>query len=192
VIIPVGFAQVNLQWEWLAGGHHAECAYGIAVDDVALGPVEVAATIGGIYTAVGMDGVQSSAISLVNVHVKFGPNETGGAADVAAGIDGALSGAGVTPNTSLLVHKRTEFGGRRGSGRFYWPGIEEGVVGATGLLSTEAHDTFQGLFEDFLNAHVDASVPVYLLHGDEVAGPHAVVSVGVDNLVATQRRRLRA
>lgn len=107
---------------------------------------------------------------------------------------GGRSGASVPPNVSLLVHKRTARGGRRGRGRWYIPWLllttqvaEDGTLnaGVIGPLQTAMNTT--------LTALTTNNVPMCVLHepGTTAEGaPNVVTSLTVSNIVATQRRRL--
>ena len=198
MLIPDGYAQVNLHWTWTATAQVAEVAFGVALDDIALTPASVAAFVFSAYDSAGLDQVNTPAITLDNIHVKFGPNETGAAADAPQASPGVLTGNSVTPNVTLLIRKNTLHGGHRGRGRMYWPGIQEGVVDDYGQVDSGAVTTFQSKFDDFLTALIATNTPMYVLHAapttehpEEPPAPFAVDNLQVMSTVATQRRRLR-
>lgn len=190
MIIPDGYAQVNLKWTWSTSGQTAEVVYGVAVDNDALDVFAVASAVADAYDAAALASVQTGAITLTSILVKFGPNDTGPSTEFAQSVDGTLSGNAVTPNNSLLITKATLHGGRTGRGRMYWPGTQEGVWDDYGHLDSGAADTFQSKFDDFWTAHVSADIPMYLLHADSGPDPFAVSVLIVRPLIATQRRRL--
>lgn len=191
MIIPESLAQVNLRWSWPVSGQTAECAFGVDNEaslfdaDVIADKVETAYNAGDLRT------VQVTTIRLVSILVKLGPNETGASFEKLTSQPGTLSGEGVQPNTSLLITKQTSFGGRRGKGRLYWPGIQDGVIDPYGSLTSGTASTFQTKFTAFLTGLSTADIPMSLLHADPGHSPYLVTSLVVQNLVATQRRRLR-
>lgn len=189
MIIDAGFAQANLIWSWPTSGQRAECTLGLTLPSTPPTPEDAAQSVLDSYDAAAMAQIQTGVITLVGVHVKFGPNDTGGAFDLPADIDGTLSGNSVTPNVTLLVKKLTTAGGRAGRGRFYWPGIQEGVVNDYGVLDSGAKDTFQGLFDDFRSSLLGFDLIPTLLH-NSAETPDAITAFEVQTLVATQRRRL--
>lgn len=95
------------------------------------------------------------------------------------------------PNVAILVQKRTPLGGRRNRGRFYLPFMlsqddleENGIIGTVALTATQTE------CNDFLTALQTADIPMFLLHSDG-GSPTVVTSLVVQQLAATQRRRLR-
>lgn len=94
-------------------------------------------------------------------------------------------------NCSVLVHKRTATGGRRGRGRMFVPPFRplENAVGATGVITAAALATIQGWFTTLYGQHT-----WFLLHDNGTLlppAPTAITSFQVDPIIATQRRRLR-
>ena len=190
MIIPDGYAQINLKFLWPDSSQRAEVVFGVALDDVGLDPHTTAQAVQNAYGDAGLEQVQGEDISLDTILCKFGPNATGGSFELGVGQAGTLTGGLTTPQNSLLVSKVTLHGGRHGRGRSYWPGTQEGVWDNFGNLDAGARETFQSKFDDFVTALVSADIPMYLLHGDDVTTPFAVTSLLVQPLIATQRRRL--
>jgi hypothetical protein len=105
--------------------------------------------------------------------------------------------AGALPqNSAFLIQKRSSLAGRRHRGRFYLPGVGEGGTSPTGVLS--APDVV-GINQDlaaWLLAIQSSSYAseMVILHSTGISGapsPTAVVSLNVDEVISTQRRRLR-
>ena len=192
MVIPDGYAQVNLKFAWPTTQLKAEVVFGISLPDSSMSVTDAANAVETAYLDPPMTAVQSHFCGLETILVKFGPNDTGPSFELPASHGGDLSGQGVTPNTSLLVKKSTAVGGRRGRGRIYWPGIEEGVIDAFGNIDPTAQSTFQGLFDGFRTALSSGDVPMVVLHADTGFTPHLVEDLIVQNVAATQRRRLRS
>jgi hypothetical protein len=107
-----------------------------------------------------------------------------------AAAGGTVGGGSVPPNSAYLLKKTTALGGRKHRGRSYIPGVPREWVDGSGAIST-THQTAVNnaalAFLDFLGA-VDCSMQ--LLHtGTET--PDEVISWNCQQLLATQRRRLR-
>jgi len=103
---------------------------------------------------------------------------------------GTVGGGSVPPNSAYLLKKVTSLGGRKHRGRSYIPGVPREWVDGAGAIST----THQVLVQNAANAFLDflggLDVSMQLLHtGPET--PDEVVSWVAQQLLATQRRRLR-
>ena len=190
MIIPVDYAQVNLQWTWTASGQTAEVAFGVQVVDPSDTPQDVATAVINAYTVNTMASLQVSKLSLTNVHVKFGPNDVGASLDNPVSIVGTATGEGLAPNSALLITKNTAFGGRKGRGRMYWPGIQDGTIDDYGLVTTASFATYQTKFTAFLASLVGSNIPMVVLHGSNPPLPYLVTTLAVQHLMGTQRRRL--
>lgn len=192
MVIPDEYGQVNLGFNWFTTQLRAEVVFGISRADLSNNVETVAGLVEEAYLDGDMRGVSSHFITLDNIHVKFGPNDTGPSFDLPVSHESTASGQGATPNTALLVKKNTAVGGRRGRGRMYWPGIEEGVIDAYGNIDPTARDTFQDDFTNFLESLSGSSIPMVVLHAQSGFTPHLVSSLAVQSVAATQRRRLRS
>lgn len=100
-------------------------------------------------------------------------------------------------NCAVLIRKRTDTAGRRGRGRMYVPGIQESNVGTTGVIVSGLRDLWQTAADDFLTGlqALTSVQDMVVLHNVEGIGteppPSPVLSLTVDEKIATQRRRLR-
>lgn len=103
-------------------------------------------------------------------------------------------------NIAVLIGKRTNVGGRQGSGRLFWPSSLDTDTNGVGELSATALAVFGNGFTAVLDKHEPpASTPfnvdgMYVLHNvppNVVPPPARVEFLQVSPLVATQRRRLR-
>lgn len=190
MIIPVDYAQVNLQWTWTASAQKAEVAFGVQLVDPSDTPEDVANHVQNAYTVNTMASLQVAKLSLTNIHVKFGPNDVGAAFDLPSSIVGTAAGEGLAPNSALLITKNTAFGGRKGRGRMYWPGIQDGTIDDYGLVTVASFASYQTKFTAFLSSLVGSNIPMVVLHGTNPPLPYLVTSLAVQHLMGTQRRRL--
>ena len=190
MIIGEGQAQINLKFLWPTSGQRAQVVYGVHNTLADHTAEEVATAVLAAYDDNGMAQIQGGSIKLDTILVKLGPNDTGNAFEIGADIAGTLSGTLATPQNSLLVTKVTAEGGRKGRGRMYWPGTQEGVWDNYGVIDNAARATFQSHFDDWFDSHTAAELPMALLHGDPDTPSSTITSLLVRNLIATQRRRL--
>jgi len=95
-------------------------------------------------------------------------------------------------NTAILVHKTTITAGRAGRGRMFWPGAVDGFVAPNGVLDPAYLDNLQDQAESFAGSlfAVTGVDSLLLFHTAEVSGSE-IITLSVDPVVATQRRRLR-
>lgn len=191
-VIPLGFAQINWQFTGDQLPLGAEVTMGCDVSSFS-GSAQTAAAAASLAWRSNVMPVLNQGTVLVNTHVKFGPAATGEAGDDSTTLAGTGANPGMTPNVTLLVHKRTLFGGRAGRGRMFVPGLQESSVDEKGILDsgtvTAAQTAFDGLLSDLGTSLL---IPV-LLHGaaSPITIPSTITDLVVDAKVATQRRRLR-
>lgn len=193
MIIPTGYAQVNLMFTGsaLPNGAQVTLGYklGTGFDDPAILAAGVIAAIDGSdwLANVHVQNVISSVLA------KLGPNDTGASAEVPCDIEGTYSSGGCKPNTTFLISKTTAVGGHAGRGRAYWPGVPDNEVENDGTIQgatlVAAQSDLSSLFSD-LDSVSDG---LYLLHGagSPVSTPTKITQFLLDARVATQRRRLR-
>lgn len=193
MIIPDHFAQVNLKF----GGPNlptgAEMTFGVNITGYAGGPADAGPDIYTAWTDASVDDLYVGDTWLASVLVKFGPNDTGAFAEYVVNAHGSAGNPGVPANTALLVKKVTSFGGRKGRGRMFLPGIQSSVIDPNGNLHSGFLTTALANLNDFLGKLGAAQLPMALLHGDHETGlaPYEVNVLDIGSKVATQRRRLR-
>lgn len=109
------------------------------------------------------------------------------------------TGTPLPQNCTYLIRKRTMFAGRKNRGRMYIPGVAEASVSSTGELATADLANVQTRATGFL-ADISAIGVPELIHSCShliteppcVPGsPTTVISLQVDDVIGTQRRRLR-
>jgi len=193
MIIPSGFAQVNLMFTGSNVPTGAEMTFGVDHSGYSGTPVQAGEDIADIFDGADLEGLMNTSIALTGVLVKYGPNSTGPSGLFTASINGTGSSDGMSSNVAYLIHKNTALGGRAGRGRMFMPGVQEGEVDHQG----DVDPTFLGLlntrWSTFGANMAIADLPLVLLHaaGSPISTPTVVTSLTVDARVATQRRRLR-
>lgn len=190
MIIPDGYAQMNVKFTGLGVPTGAEVTFGVSLNLFTGEPADAADEVNDLWvTTFGPQ--QTGQVGVLAVLAKFGPNDSGPAAEVPGS---GTSGAGTTSapaNFSVLVKKSTALGGRKGSGRMFIPGINEATVGPQGLLDGATVTNWQTAATNFYNGLITADLPMVLLHSDPVDSPLLVQSLSVQSIGATQRRRMR-
>jgi len=200
VLVPNGFAQITLPLQHVSGAHVGAIVFGVEyinglTDGVALCDKMVTdydSTLG-VLTDAGV--LIGPAIARVGV----GSGEPVSFVGTSQG-QGNKTAEMLPSNCALLVKKTTFTGGRRGRGRAYLPWvIEETWCDDVGNIFSTNQATLQGAVDDWkgeleTGAGALDPTPMYLLHNSEgetpAGSPSEVVSLTVDSLIATQRRRL--
>lgn len=190
MIIPAGYAQVNIKMGGAALPLGAQVTFGV---ENPLGQVanSIASSVIAAFNSNNVPGFISTGVQFVSVLVKRGPNATGEQQDLPWGVPGERAGAVCPPNVAFLVRKQTQLGGRKGRGRMFFPGVIDTDVDGAGIVVPAVA---AGLLDDLGNAFADLvndSLSPMLLHGDGATQPTLITSLFVDPRVATQRRRLR-
>lgn len=192
--IPPGYADVSIRLTNSAMQRPAFITFGI--DPSGTNPDSIAGEVYGSFTTAGAFFSRlDSGVTIGPVTVRLG--QDGGEALI--GVSDVTSAGGATlasppPNVAVLVHKRTNRGGRRGRGRWFLPWyLTETDVDEAGQILTAAVTPIQAALTLTLNNLSAQGNPMVILHepGLTSAGvPDVVHTLTVDRLVATQRRRL--
>lgn len=191
MIIPTGFAQVNIRFGGDAIRDRAEVTFGLDNTTSPKDPDILAALVDVAWEDnISPNWCDSATIS--TVLVKLGPNDTGAFAEVPGTAEGQSSNPPLSVNTAVMVRKITTHGGRQGRGRFYVPGYPESVPDGPGNLGSGPVASYTADFRGFLADLDAAGNPMVLLHGENVeASPYEVVDLIVSPILGTQRRRMR-
>lgn len=189
--IPAGYAQVS--FGGLVDGDLEEMVITIGIDlDGALTPGIALALFN--HWSDSFFAVSSTEWTFKSCRVKAGPNETGPVDEYTdAGVSGTKANALLPPNVACLVQKRTGVGGRQNRGRCYQAGVAvQGEANSAGLLDTDWLSAIDAAWFTF-NADlgdVPGVVGPVLFHNN-VSDPTPITSFQPQQLLATQRRRLR-
>lgn len=189
MLIPENYCQINFRYTGLACPTGAENVIGGFQGSGGLDPTEVANLAIDAWTD-NIAALVVNDLTLSSVLVKFGPNADGPAVEVGSGQTGAAGGAGMTPQNALLVNKLTNFGGRKGRGRLFLPGITEGTADESGVIAGGTVAIYQAGFDGFLADMISGGVQPKLLHNDATT-PYDITSFAVQSLMATIKARIR-
>lgn len=191
-VIPVLHAQANFIFTGQSAPTGAQVTLGLNIENMPGTLDDLAFSLATLWSD-NIMGQQTAQITLSEVLVKAGPNDTGPSASVAVDLDGIVSGESEVPNVSVLVQKLTGFGGRTGRGRMYIPGVNGGLFVSDGLMESSNLTAWQEAMEDFRLALNGYGTPPVLLHGPNspVSTPMPIVGFNVSARAATQRQRLR-
>lgn len=96
-------------------------------------------------------------------------------------------------NSAILINKVTGAGGRRNRGRLFYPPVypTEGDVSALGVIQSSDVTALQAKFDSWYTAAVADDMQPVLFHQTGAQLPTVITSFKVQNLLATQRRRMR-
>lgn len=189
-----GFADVSVWCTLSTDPRPAALTFGVAADGKDANQVWTAVK-DSIAAVAGLRKVLTPTGSFTRVRVSHGQD---GSEDVVYDMPMAAAGTGnintLPPNCAVLVHKRTQRGGRRGRGRLFIPWcVSEGNVGENGVIDSSVVATLQTTLTGWFVDLEARGVPMYLLHQDGQTSPGLptkVTSLAVDPLISTQRRRL--
>lgn len=101
------------------------------------------------------------------------------------------------PNVSMVIRKNTDRAGRQFRGRLAYPAgfLDETTIDADGNFGSGVRTAWQGIVNATMSALSAATFNMALIHGPDKLGvtplPTLVTTVEVQQLVGTQRRRLR-
>lgn len=197
---PPGFADCSIEMVLATSSRPAYITFG--VDPTETEPSTVATSVWASALFAGsLVSMMDSSVTFVGVHVALG---TDGAEDLAyehpVTTVGSAALTSLPANCSLLVHKVTARGGRRGRGRMFIPWvIGEGDCDEGGLITASPLAAMQTKLDTFRIQLATNGVPMVLLHKPSLPGtihpttagaPNPVLALRADKLIGTQRRRL--
>jgi hypothetical protein len=193
MIIPIGYAQVNLRFTGTAVPTGAEMTFGLDIGGIPGTLTALADEIADAWDTQGCQARQNDQCVLATLLVKEGPNITGPSVEISPGLAGGQSGEAGPPNTAALVRKVTSDGGRAGRGRMYFPGVTEGNMDHGGIYDPTERGLLEVALENFRNVIDVYGAPWVVLHasGSPISTPSPITALEVDGRLATQRRRLR-
>ena len=198
VVVPVGFAQVNLQFFLTGDAEPIVVTFGVdsgSEDDPSVLADAVWSRLndaGTIFQGSSFSSAYRMGPFVASIQTATGPQIGTGTFFV----QGAVAAVAPIPqNCAVLVQKRTARGGRKGRGRGYFPPLypTEASITAVGGIDSVPLAAWQTAMTEFHAASVAEGQPLVLLHSEE-AGPIApdpITSLTVAPIIATQRTRLR-
>lgn len=114
-----------------------------------------------------------------------------GTATVTVNQPGLFGSDNAPPQVAALIQKITGLAGRSQRGRMYVPSVDEESITIIGTFDSGRLAAMQTAADALLVDLQTQDVPMRLLHTNPAIPPSVIVSLNVDSLVATQRRRLR-
>lgn len=194
--IPVGYGLCVQTHSQPFSGQTQICTYGFQNNGAATDPNEIAelhninwqgAT--GIYLASAAS--DSSQFTKTNVYVQQEIGLVGG--EFVSNTNGTRSSQPPSPQVALICKKRTALVGRRYRGRMYLPAalLTQANVGPSGIVDAGALATIQSRCDSFLSGLSTIEYPMVLLHTHAPFTPTVVSSLQLEQLIGTQRRRVR-
>jgi hypothetical protein len=190
--IPPGYGNLRFQMLDTSNQHEYLCQIGVALE--AADPVTVEEDAGQAWNDnmadfVGNEVQEGVCVLQVGTGDPSEPITYGGVIFV----PGEATADTAPPNVSLLIRKRTESGGRKNTGRLFIPKPTEGGIDEGGRLSGGQFGAFQTASSQFLEdlQAIDGVTDVVILHTDVDETPTVVTAFEGQQLVASQRRRLR-
>jgi hypothetical protein len=197
VLIPPGFGQANHMFQLVGGSDTYFVTIGYEEQGMFTTANDQALRIRVAWSATGDIFHPASYSSLwiyKGVRVTF-VNSSGPHIGESLVADAGTAGANATlpVNTAFLVRKETSLGGRHGRGRMYLPPAfaSEAQVTQAGILDSTLAATMQTKLTGALTGMGAENLRAVLLHSDPLVDPSPISALGLQLLVATQRRRLR-
>ena len=193
MIIPPEYAQANIKFTGTGAPSGAEITLGLNRELYASNAAGAAYDVLIAFQAAAIRARLANSVTIAKCLVKFGPNNTGPAAEHSSPLAGTNGGAGTSPGVAFLARKNTGFGGRTGRGRLYIPGVPEGEVDTSGNIGGAIVTSWNTALEAFRTTLISLGLVPTLLHaaGSPIQVPMPITSFTMDGTVATQRRRQR-
>lgn len=190
MIIPVGFAQVNLMFQGGAVPRGAQLTFGVDNTALDLSPANIAAAVKTVWDASIQD-VTLDTLILSGIKVKKGPNSTGPEVLVPYNDPGLQTATAESPQVAFVVTKRSLLGGRKNTGRWFLPAVRESYVDDGGLVDGAGGAAIQAKLVTWGAGLATADLPAVILHNDVLDTPTPIDSWDLTSKVGSQRRRLR-
>lgn len=191
-MIPDLYAHITLLWSGVAAPLGAATTFGV-YNNLDRNVSEIGAYVQDAFNTSGIKALLPNILVQSEILIKKGPTATGPSGTYAGGGVGGSSAAPATPQVAILVQKQTEFGGRSGKGRLYFPGVQEASVNGDGALITGYRNDWQTAVANFRTKLDTNDLPMVVFHrpGAPLTVPSIVSALSVQAKVATQRRRNR-
>lgn len=188
VIIPTGYAHIQHRFTGSGLPRGAAVTYGIKLNGGSWDPGDAGLLHG--HFADDIMPFLTNDVTLTETLMKAGPNEDGPFTVFSDPTVGGIDATSFPPNTAILVEKRTALGGRKNRGRMYLPGVSEGLYDDAGDMGATSAGTWNTRLATWLASIESEVLQMVILHNDS-STPTVVTSLQVDQVAATQRRRLR-
>jgi hypothetical protein len=193
MIIPVGYAQVNMRYTGVACPSGAEWTMGFDIGGFAGTAADLAEAAVEAYNAGDLAQFHTTECTFSEAYVKFGPSATGDSGLFGSITPGTASAPTTPPAVTQIVRKETAAGGRSGRGRLYFPGLPEAQISGGGLLSDAWKNNLPVAIADWVATLALAGADPVVLHssGAPITTPTPITAFTSPARVGTQRRRNR-
>lgn len=190
--IPPGYGNIRWQMTDTSNNHEYLCQMGVkltAADPAVVQNDAGEAWADNIAEFVGSEVTNGLCVLQVGTGDPSEPITFGGVIFVV----GSASGETAPPNVALLMRKRTAAGGRKNIGRMFVPKPTEAGIEESGRLSSGQFGAWEVACGDFYDAltGIAGIDDLVILHSLVADTPTVITSLEGQELVATQRRRLR-
>lgn len=196
--IPGGFGQIVHHFALVGDPEEMAVTLGWSAD---VGTVNLAAAANDAHDAMGVLWAArgASAYTLNHTTLTLVPaiDEEPFIVDHFEPVVGGQASTVLPQNSAYLVHKTTGLGGRFNKGRFYLPGVFESQADNKGLLDGPSLTTWNTALGTLLTSYLASAqiADIVLLHNprpaDATPDPTSITTLVMDQIIATQRRRLR-
>lgn len=200
LVIPPGFGQASVEMRNDGDPQPWYVTFGVDLSDVGgdfqQAALDIATTFG---ATIGLQLSTTTSVTGCNLLVgQDGSDRLIARANT--NIPGETNAAMLPQNCAALYDKLTNLPGRKGRGRFFMPSVlKEASVSEVGVIDGPALADLQLQATAFLEALADGDnglvtvTPMVVLHNSGIStpAPTPVVSLQVQNVISTQRRRLR-
>lgn len=190
MIVPVGFGEVTARINLTGDPEEMNVVFGFEVESAPWSQSKTDTLSGTIATY--FKPLLASTATFQGIRCKIGND---GGPLLFESVSGAGVGTSSTnclpQNCAWLVRKSTGLGGRANMGRMFIPGVPEAATNNAGVIDSTALTSAQTGMNSFLSELDTEGSRMVLLHSSSLNTPDTVVALIVDDVIATQRRRLR-
>lgn len=191
--IPAGYGEFTLVWDHTGDPDPYTVAFGFGDD----GTHSISSQTGSILAHWVTDfSAAANMIAGYSLREARGVLNRGGVLSEIVIPSGVVGTYAVTPlpqNNALLVKKNSGLVGRANRGRMYLPPcyVDKGGIDTNGTILAATVTTLNGRLATFLGHLITDLNSMVILHSSG-ATPTGVSSIVLENVVASQRRRLRS
>lgn len=198
LVLPQGYAQIIHSFTWTGDPEPFAVTYAVKLDLLNTDPNAVAQECSLAFDNCMPQLADNLILTITEARCQYDVPPLPPAIGIhASSVAGGLTTDALPQNNAFLIHKFTARAGQSGRGRMYLPGVVQGAADDNGLvdgtIKTNLNLAFANLVSA-LNGGTDVD-GMYLLHDSEGAAagsaPDEVTALITDNVIATQRRRLR-
>lgn len=190
IIVPPGFAHIDLSFRHSLYQRDAHCTYGVNIGE---NPEQIADFCLSAWMSA-MNAHLDNNVTMREVTATIGQDGGDPLIDTALNTTpGGRSAESTPPALALLLTKRSGVGGRRNTGRMFLPWFNsEASVSETGIVAPSTMTSYQTAVTAWLAFHTNGTVPMVILHRTGISTPPSptpVTQLVASNVISTQVRR---